>query len=369
MTHVLAAPSPGAAFRRHAARVLADPDSRSILIGVAAVLLVHLFLFATAPYLLRTDASRSAAKTQAAPHQFSIEIAPSAFVKEAPKPPPPNKYVEANPNAPDNVPDKTTNFSSQNQQLAQEKPQADQHNEKPKIDGKKDFQSNQVVSGQLSKPQDPVPISPDAEKRPVKTEMAPKQQQSPLAGFEKVKDGEDGFGSNVGKVVDNSKPMPDKVDGAPDAPLVQNAQNTEPAIDPKRPRARPVLVQTHTRPAIFEDNQFGTSNIGPIAFNAKWSSYGAYLHKMMEAIQIQWERILIDSRTEPPSGSYVTVKFTLDKKGKITEILDVQSTSSEQGKASCVSAITNTAPYGDWSEDMIAVLGDSQELTFRFYYE
>jgi len=135
------------------------------------------------------------------------------------------------------------------------------------------------------------------------------------------------------------------------------------------PRARPVLEQVHTRPAIFEDNQFGTSNIGPVAFSAKWSNYGAYLHKMMEAIQIQWDRILLDSRTEPPSGSYVTVKFTMDSKGRITEILDVESTSSEQGKQSCISAITLTAPYGDWTDDMIAVLGTSQELTFRFYYE
>ena len=224
------------------------------------------------------------------------------------------------------------------------------------------------MSGQLSKPQDPVPVSLDAAKQPVKTEMAPKQQQNPLAGFDKLTGTEDAFGSNVGKVP-NSKPAPEKQDGANDSPMVQGAQNTEPAIDPKHPRARPELQQTHTRPAIFEDNQFGTSNIGPIAYNAKWSSYGAYLHKMMEAIQIQWERILIDSRTEPPSGSIVTVKFTLDSKGTITEILDVESTSSEQGKASCVSAITNTAPYGDWSEDMIAVLGSSQDLTFRFYYE
>ncbi len=367
MTHTLTATSPAAAIKRYAARTLADPDSRSVLIGIAAVLLVHLLLFATVPYALRGDPIRASIRKQAAPKQFSIEIAPDVF-KAPPKPPPPNKYVEANPNAPDNVPDKTTNFSSQNQQLAQEKPQADQHNDKPKTDGKKDFQSNQVVSGQLSKPQDPVPISPDAAK-PAKTEMAAKQQQNPLSGFEKLKDGEDGFGSNIGKVQDNARPAPDKVDGANDAPLVQNAQNTEPAIDPKHPRARPELQQQHTRPAIFEDNQFGTSNIGPIAYNAKWSSYGAYLHKMMEAIQIQWERILIESRTEPPSGSYVTVKFTLDSKGKITEILDVESTSSEQGKASCVSAITNTAPYGDWSDDMIAILGNSQELTFRFYYE
>ena len=34
-----------------------DPDNRSVLVGIAAVLLVHLFLFAFAPYLLRTDGS------------------------------------------------------------------------------------------------------------------------------------------------------------------------------------------------------------------------------------------------------------------------------------------------------------------------
>jgi hypothetical protein len=150
---------------------------------------------------------------------------------------------------------------------------------------------------------------------------------------------------------------------------VEGAESTLPAIDPKKPRARPILEQIHTRPAIFEDNQFGTSNIGPVAVSAKWSNYGAYLHKMIEAIQIQWDRILTESRTEPPSNTVVTVKFTMDSKGKITEILNVESTSSEQGKQSCLTAITMTAPYGDWTDDMIAVLGTSQELTFQFYYQ
>jgi hypothetical protein len=63
------------------------------------------------------------------------------------------------------------------------------------------------------------------------------------------------------------------------------------------------------------------------------------------------------------------VKFTLDSKGRVTEILDVENNSSEQGKASCVSAITLTAPYGDWTPDMIAVLGNSQNFTFQFYYQ
>jgi hypothetical protein len=368
MSHVLSPPTPIASLRRSAARIWSDPDSRSVLIGLLAVVLVHLFLFATAPYLLRTDTAGTSARKIAVPKQFNIEISPDEFVKPVPKPPPASRYVEANPNAPDNVPDKTNNFSSQNQQLAQEKPQADQHNDKPKLDGKKDIESNQVVSGQLTKPQDSVPVPKEVAK-PAKAETAARQKQDPLAGFEKMPSGDDGYGSNLGKNPNVAKPAEEKVDGVNNAPLVADAQSTQPAIDPTHPRARPSLEQVHTRPAVFQDNQFGTSNIGPIAVDARWSNYGAYLHKMLEAIQLQWERILIESQTEPPSGSYVTVKFTMDSKGRITEILDVENTSSEQGKQSCLSAITLTAPYGDWTDDMIAVLGNSQELTFRFYYE
>jgi hypothetical protein len=135
MTHVLTPPSPTAALKRFATRAWADPDSRSILIGILAVLIVHSVLYVVAPYLLRGDVIPPGARKRSAPRQFNIEIAPNAFVAPPPKPPPPNKYVEANPNAPDNVPDKTNNFSSKNQLLAQEKPQVDQHNEKPKLDG------------------------------------------------------------------------------------------------------------------------------------------------------------------------------------------------------------------------------------------
>jgi hypothetical protein len=344
-----------------------DPDARSVLIGLVAVLIVHLFLFATAPYLLRSEPVNPSDRKHAAPRQFSIEIAPNEFTKAVIKPPPPTRYVEANPNAPDKVPDRTNNFSSQNSQLAQEKPQADQHNDTPQLTGKKDIQSNQVVSGQLVKPQDSAPPVPEVAKT-TKTQAAPRQQQNPLSGFEKA-EGDEGFGSNVGKVPDQAKPVPNKVDGSPDSQLADGSQSMEPAIDPRHPQPRRSLEHLQTRPAVFKDNPIGTSNIGPIAYDAKWSSYGAYLHKMMEAIQAQWERILIDSRTEPPSGSTVTVRFTLDSKGRVTNILQVESSSSEQGKQSCVGAITLTAPYGDWTDDMKAVLGESQDLTFQFYYE
>jgi len=32
-------------------------------------------------------------------------------------------------------------------------------------------------------------------------------------------------------------------------------------------------------------------------------------------------------------------------------------------------AITDRAPYGTWTDDMKAVLGEQQEMTFTFYYQ
>jgi hypothetical protein len=361
------APSPPS--RRTLAQLWDEPQSRSIAIGLLGVLLFHLFLFAVAPHLLRTDPIRTVARRQAIPKQFNIEIAPDTFAKALPKPPPAMKFVETNPNAPENVPDKTNNFAAQNQQAAQEKPQADAHNDRARTEGKKDFQSNQIVSGQLSKPQEPVPIAP-AVQQPVKSTAAPRQEQNPLTGFDKSKTQDaDGFGSNIAKVPDNPKPIPERIEGAKDTPLLEGAPNSQIAIDPKKPRPRPALEHIQVRPAVFQDNPIGTSNMGISGIDARWSNYGAYLQKLINAVQEQWDRILIESRTNPPPGSQVSVRFRLDSKGLVAEVLDVQSSSTEQGKAACVSAITSRAPYGDWTDDMIALLGTSQELTFTFLYQ
>ncbi len=106
-----------------------------------------------------------------------------------------------------------------------------------------------------------------------------------------------------------------------------------------------------------------------ISVSANWNIHDAYIHKMVNAIEGQWSRILNQSNTTPPAGTFVAVKFTMDSKGRITEILGVESTSSERGKDCCISALTNAAPYGAWTNEMIAALGTSQELTLGFSYE
>lgn len=201
--------------------------------------------------------------------------------------------------------------------------------------------------------------------------MTTRPEQNPLPGFEK-RIGEDASapGSNIAKFTEHPKNIPEKIEGQKDAPLIEGATAMQPRIDPRRPRPRPQIVkQQQVRPAIFEENKFGTSNIGPIAIDAKWSNYGVYLQKMIETVQSQWDRLLEDSRIYPPSGSMVTVKFVMNSEGKITQVVNVENKATEPAARACVNAITDRSPYGPWTDDMKAVLGEEQTMTFSFYYQ
>lgn len=373
MSQTIVTPTITASIRRTFMRALAEEDSRSTVVGVTGVILYLLIFWLGAPLLFRMETIPVSSRPHAAPRTFSIELAPDTFV---PKPAPkqdPFKFVETNPDAPENIPDKTNNFAAQNQQVAQEKPTPDGKSDRPALEGKKDFESAQIVSGQLSQPIEqieavpPPPQTREAEQ----TVAASKREQNPLTGFEK-KQGDDGtnFGTNLGKVADNTKPIPEKIDGAKDVPEIDGALATQLAIDPQHPRARPMITQQpKTRPAIFAENKFGSSNIGPIAIDAKWSNYGAYLQRLIESVQAQWDRLLNESRIYPPSGTTVEVKFILDSEGKISRIVNVDNQSSEQAGQACVKAISDRAPYGLWTDDMKAMLGEQQEMTFKFFYQ
>jgi hypothetical protein len=163
--------------------------------------------------------------------------------------------------------------------------------------------------------------------------------------------------------------VPEKQEGAKTTHDLEGTA-AMPAIDPRRPRPRPMIVkQQQVRPAILSENKLGTTNIGPTAIDARWSNYGAYLQRMIDTVQIQWERIIIEQRANAVGGSQVSVKFVMDSEGKIAKIVKVDSTANETASRACISAITDRAPYGPWTDDMRAVLGEQQEMTFTFYYQ
>ncbi len=366
-------PPPLTVLRRAVVRGWRDPDTRSVLIGILGVVLIHLLLWLLGPAVLRFEAVPVAARPESTERNFSIELEPEVKVQPQPKPADPFRFVETNPEAPENVPDKTNNFAAQNQQVAQEKPTPEGRSDRPALEGRTDIESNQIVSGRLTQPQEFTPAPPPPTEAPPAPEVvaAPRREQNPLSGVEKV-EGEnlEGIGSSLAKRLERAEAVPERVEGTKEGEGATAQPAPRPAIDPRRPQPRPQLVKTiQTRPAILAENKFGTTNIGPTAVDARWSNYGAYLQRMIDSVQIQWERIVIEQKANPVGGSSVTVKFVMNDEGRIVDIGVENSTANDTATRACVSAITDRMPYGPWTDDMKAVLGDRQQMTFTFYYQ
>ena len=104
MSEALATPNPGTTPRRLIARLWEDPESRSVMIGLLGVLLIHLLLFFTAPYWIRFE-RRPTFTPRSTARQFNIELNTDISPPPKPKPVQAKHYVETNPDAPENTPD------------------------------------------------------------------------------------------------------------------------------------------------------------------------------------------------------------------------------------------------------------------------
>ncbi|MEN9661884.1 MAG: hypothetical protein RL324_833 [Verrucomicrobiota bacterium] len=349
-----------------------DPDVRGVLIGILATLFLHLLLFWGAPRLLDLGAVGMRPATQDAerekePPQFTVELPPA---EEEKKPPTSFKFVEVNPDAPENVPDDTANFGAQNQQVAQEKPTPDGKSDNPAIDGQEKLKSTQIVDGNRAQTQPtPQPVTPEVIEQIQQVAAAARAAANPLSGFEKF-DGKaaDSIGSNIAMFDPNAKAVAEKIDGVPDA--ADGGTSLTFRVDPQHPMVRQELADKGNRPAIFEKNVIGTKNIGPIAYNAKWSEYGAYLQKLIDAIDARWQGEIRNSKHYPNPGSEAIITFVLNSAGEVTQIKKTEGTAGDQATTWCVSAISPGVgfSYGEWTPQMMAVLGDTQELTFYFLY-
>ena len=359
-------------------RLSKDSDTRSIQIGVLGTVLIHLLLLWVAPLFERrfdaTAVVRGAGDTSGS--NFEIELAPDAF--EAPETPRPQRFVEINPDAPDNAPDETRNFGAQNQQVAQEVPDPDGQSDAPAVEGQSEIESTAIVSG--SRNQEPAeitqiqPPSPEVlQEIEQALQEAARQAQDPLSGTEKVDgDSTEGIGSNIVKLPANPTAIPERIEGTTDA-TERDGSATGGAfrIDPSRPAPRPTLSTSQVRPAFLSERVDGTSNLGVIAHNALRTEYGAYLARIIDAVDTQWDKN-IRSKLEggfsyPLAGSKVAVKFRLNKDGDVT-IVNVDGSADTIWNRVCVDAVAQRAPYGVWSDDMIAIMGDSTEITFTFFY-
>ncbi|MFT3780640.1 MAG: hypothetical protein QM790_01405 [Nibricoccus sp.] len=353
-----------------------EVDIKSLILGVLLAALIWptlvLVLWLATRHLGNETIDPSLKSAKAKP-KFDVSIVDQFILPQKPMPKNPPKFVEANPEAPENTPDKTDNFGARNTQASQEKPNPDAHGDRAATEGKKDWESNQVVSGQLTPPTEaPPPAPPPTPEVAAALEKAAeaKKAENPLPGFEKMEGlSPNGFGMNKADRTDNVTNSEQKVEGMKEAPLtVGPTSPAQPQIDPRKPQPRVHLDQQRVRPAIFAENRVGTSNIGPASIDSRWSNYGAYLQRMVDSVQLQFDRLNDESRIMPPTGTVVTIKFRMNSEGKIAEIISTDSTGGKQAETICITAITSRAPYGKWTDDMVAMLGESQEMTWKFYY-
>ncbi len=348
-----------------------EPADRSIRIGIACTILFHILLLWLSPRFKFDEFSGVhsgiSVQNQNRGKSFDFELAQP---KAPPEPKNPFKFVETNPDAPDNTPDKTENFSNRNQQSAQPEPAKEKDPEnRPSVKGQDEIKNDSaIVSGEMSKPQMGAPAAPEVVKTDAQdqAEQKARMEQVPLSGFEKTEGkSEDGIATNISKARTPTTHAEQALEGAQSATDPTGGLVATPQTSRAQPKQRPRLTQP--RPTILSNRITGTSNIGILGIDARWSEYGEYLNELIEIIQVQWNMILRESAVYPNRGTHVIVKFKLNSKGE-TEILNVEETAGKQGSFSCLNAIQARQPYRKWSEQMIAVLGNDQELTFAFYY-
>jgi len=154
-------------------------------------------------------------------------------------------------------------------------------------------------------------------------------------------------------------PMP-KV-GQPASP----AEVAPPSADPARPRARVAPAGTT---GFLLRNNVGVNRAGQVAVDARFSHYGDYSQRMMEAIQSTWWDLLFRARMESYQTGMVVVRFKLHRDGTISDLVVVETGVGTMPTFACKDAISACAPFDAWRPDMVAQFGEADVVTIRFLY-
>jgi hypothetical protein len=294
-------------------------------------------------------------------------------------PPQPKRFVEVNPDAPENDPGKTDSFGARNQQSAQPEPGKD-HNDRPMTKGEVE-DSTAIVTGSHERAYESLPAAGangqngTGMQAVVIGATAQPKAEAPLPGFEKITgDNPEGLGTAIGTTPgdkpDIDKKTEGKADGTEKALLSVATNGGGVPGSPGRPAPRPRPKLQNVRPAVLANQPLSTDNVGVIGVDAKFSEFGDYLQELVETIDAQWHKLVDHMTTYPPSRSVVTVHFKLNSQGDISQIIEVLGEDKAGRIATyiCLDAIRARAPYRPWTKEMVAVLGTEQEITFGFYY-
>lgn len=150
----------------------------------------------------------------------------------------------------------------------------------------------------------------------------------------------------------------------------QPAPQDTPPTDDSLPAPKPRPYLSMRIPAgPLADNRSRANNQGTIAVDSRFSEFGAYQQRMIEAISRQWNLLGSQYDLNTAVNTMVVIEYSLDKSGNLVSISVLYSNSTNTGRGLCEQSILTTAPYGEWTREMISVLGDSnQDVRITFHY-
>ena len=293
-------------------------DQRSAAIAVAVSLGLHLLLLWVLPDTFH--------KVVAYVRPVEVLTAP-VKIDEA-RLPPKLRFIETNPLANQAVPKTTPFTSARNQTAAQPVPE--------KMPTNSPLPKSQGTSEQLRIAQGKPRSIDQSEAAPAtqpSVSMAAPVKAAPPPG--------------PGKSAAQPSPAP--------APVAAN---------PDRPRAS---VPSGTYGLLLR-RPVGVNRAGSIAVDARFSNYGDYTQRMMEAIQSSWWSIIERSRFEGVSRGNVIVRFRLHRDGTVTDAQVLGTEVTRVMTLACKDAVMAPAPYDIWRADMVAMYGESDTVTINFIY-
>lgn len=299
------------------------------------------------------------------------------------------KFVEANPEAPENEPDRKDQYSFRAQQAADESLN-ESLLDAPNVDGEED--SQKIIQGAMEQvpPLTPGVYSPavqpgegegtDGGKAGAQAAVVvPPAQPLPAPAFIQQKPvTEDGPGSSletpgVGEeIVENPDPDAPINVYKPQPQTLQQQEQQEGdgsggAVEAKpMPRARPTLSPDLIHGPVMR-SEGSASRRGALAIDATFSEFGEYQQQFYAALQAGWYQEIeffqpIDTSTR------VVVSFRITSDGTIHDVEIQHTTASEIATLICETALTKRSPFRPWTKEMVKVFGEERVLEVVFHY-
>jgi hypothetical protein len=355
-------------------------DRDGVIAALVAVLFIHLLVV----WLTPRNAYLPEPVKMPERQMVSVELVPKMpEVEDEPD------YVRTNPMANNDTPTETTNYSTQDQVSAQEEVTPLSDDNLPAVDGEIE-DSNAIVEGspysqppmptaqntpnnqnqQAPQPQIAAPNQPRNMPRPDLFEDEPDIEEDGIASMldpednpEEVEDPDD-----LAEINPVEKPSPDDGTGEAERNL---PQRPSPAPNPQtqQPRPRQSVQQPDNSNSILRKNFTGVSRSGKLAIDARYSQFGEYWNRTLEAIELKWNSLVRNSyRSITFDGSSVTIEFTLTRKGEIVGLRVLQSGVGRLPETLAIDAIQSPSPFDEWTPEMISQMGTETVKQITFHY-